>query len=372
MASNGNSADVAIIGAGPIGLEIAVGLKHAGVSYVHFEAGQVGSTLQWWAPGTRFFSSPERIEIAGVPLTLTHQDKATREEYLAYLRGVARQFELRIQTQTRVERVERHGDDEFEIVTSASAHGVGGPAWYRDSPSREHARVAEPGQRWWRARHLILAIGDMHRPRLLDVPGENLSHVSHYLADPHEYFGRRVLIVGGKNSAVEAAIRLHRVGAQVALSYRGSEFDPKRVKYWLKPELEWLISKNRIAFHPRTEVRRIDAEQVELASLDTGECCWRPADHVLLLTGYVQDPTLFKQIGIELTGEEQAPNFDLHTMQTNVPNVYVAGTAAGGSQRRARLFIENSHVHAARIVREIAGVDLPWINREQYLHMEES
>jgi thioredoxin reductase (NADPH) len=208
---------------------------------------------------------------------------------------------------------------------------------------------------------------------MLNVPGEDLPHVSHYLADPHAYFGRRVLIVGGKNSAVEAAIRLYRVGAHVTISYRGHTFDPKRVKYWLRPELEWLIAKGRITFLPSTTVQEINVDHVVLASINgrsaTGSIA---ADDVLLLTGYMQDATLFEQLGVELEGEERAPRHDPGTMQTNVPAAYVAGTAAGGSQRRARLFIENTHVHVQRIVRHIAGADVPWPVESDYAALEES
>jgi thioredoxin reductase (NADPH) len=343
--------DVAIIGAGPIGIELAVALKHAGVRFALIDAGNVGSTFMWWAPGTRFFSSPERIAIAGVPLVTINQEKATREEYLAYLRGIVQQFDLSVMSGTRVKQIEPIGP--------AFALQCGGLV---DSIVREV-----------RAQRLILAIGNMHRPRLIDVPGENLAHISHYLADPHLYFGRRVLIVGGKNSAVEAAIRLYRIGARVTLSYRGEAFDPKRVKYWLRPELEWLIHKGRIAFHPRTLVQAIDGDRVQLCSIDDPAAIREvQVDDVLLLTGYLQDTMLFEQLGIDLECDERAPKHDLHTMQTNVAGVYVAGTAAGGSQKRARLFIENTHVHVQRIVRDIAGVDVPWKVEGDYAALQES
>ncbi len=367
---------VAIVGGGPIGLELAAGLKHAGVDYVHFEAGAIGSTLMWWAPQTRFFSSPERLALADVPLTSIDQAKTSREEYLAYLRGFAQQFDLRVHAHTHVDQIVRR-NGEFELITHASMNGVGGPA-----KVVEHAMgdakpqtAAENNQalQKWRAKHVVLAIGNMHRPRMLNVPGESLPQVSHYLNDSHMYFGSRVLIVGGKNSAVEAALRLYRIGAKVIMSYRGDSFDPKRIKYWLRPELEWLISKKHVEFYPRTLVHQIHPGTVEMIGCDDpNRTISIDADFVLLLTGYVQDTQLFEQLGVELQGDERAPKFDLDTMQTNVPGVYVAGTAAGGSQKRARLFIENSHVHVRRIVKHIAGVDLPWHGDEQYAALEES
>jgi thioredoxin reductase (NADPH) len=361
--------EVAIVGGGPIGLELAAALTHARVSHVQIEAGQIGATFQWWAPQTTFFSSPERIAIAGVPIVSTAQSKSTREDYLAYLRGVVQQFGLAVHSYTRVVGIERRGK-EFELVAKRSRHGVGGPQ--EAGHSRSFA-AAEPSR--FAARHVVLAIGDMHRPRMLGVPGEDLPHVSHFLADPHEYFQRRVLIVGGKNSAVEAAIRLSRAGASVTMSYRGSEFDARRVKYWLRPELLWLIENGRIRFHPRTIVRRITADHVELAgagSEDPSGHLAVDADFVLLLTGYEQDPELFEQSGVELSGAERAPRFDPDTMQTSVPGIFVAGTAAAGSQSRARLFIENTHVHVQRIVRAIAGCQVPWNVDDRFSALQES
>src|SRR5690606_4633776 len=196
-------------------IELAVALKRAGVEYLHVDAGQVGSTMQWWAPGTQFFSSPERIAISGVPLLTANQQKATREEYLSYLRGVVEQFDLEVRTYERVVGIERLAEENKEKETSPG----------KAMPRFEITTRSRRGERRCRARHLVLAIGDMQRPRRLGMPGEDLPHVSHYLQDPHVYFRTDVLIVGGKNSAVEAAIRLYRAGSRVTLSYRGSELD---------------------------------------------------------------------------------------------------------------------------------------------------
>lgn len=367
--------DVAVIGAGPIGLEMAVALKRAGVDYVHFEAGPIGSTMGWWAPGTKYFSSPERIAIAGVPLVVEDEEKATREDYLRYLRQVAAQFELRVRTFERVVGVQRDGEG-FILRSVRSAHGVGGPAEQRRDAGLEAGGGGE--ERLTRVDRLVLAIGNMHLPRLVGVPGEDLPHVSHYLGEPHEYFGRRVVIVGGRNSAVEASIRLYRVGARVTLCQRRLELERERIKYWLLPELEWLIEKGLIGFHAGVEVREIRPGSVVLERTGGGEASGElvdadarsagengdfalgerlevEADAVLLLTGYVQEPELFEALGVELTGPERRPRVDRETMETSVPGVYVAGTATGGSQQRAKVFIENSHEHVERIVRAIAG-----------------
>jgi len=327
--------EVVLVGAGPIGIEMAIALKEAGVDYRHFEAGQVGQTIGWYPRQARFFSSPERIAIAGVPLETPFQEKASREEYLAYLRAVVRQFDLPIRTWERVTKVEGSSGSGFVVRTS-----------------RRSAVFA------WRCRRIILAVGDMASPRRLGIPGEDLPHVSHYFDDPHPYFRERLLIVGGKNSAVEAAIRCHRAGSKVTLSYRKSQFNPKSVKYWLLPEIESFVRQGHIAFHPETVPVRITDTQVTLEGVGRKQAIEVEADFVLLLTGYEADTRLFQMAGVTLEGENKGPVHDPETMETSVPGIYVAGTAAAGTQHQFRLFIENAHIHVDRIVAAITGKPL--------------
>jgi thioredoxin reductase (NADPH) len=329
-----HATDVLIIGAGPIGIELAVALKRAGVDYLHLEAGQIGQTILWYPRQVRFFSSPERIGIAGIPLQTADQTKATREEYLAYLRSVVQHYELRINTHERV--VDLRRDHDGFIVESL--HG--------DDRQR------------YRARRVVLAIGDMHRPNRLHIAGENLPHVSHYFDEPHLYFQKKLLIVGGRNSAVEAAIRCFRAGAHVTLSYRRDSFDEKIIKYWLLPEIKWLIKKGGIHFLPGTQPVHITSTQVHLAKAPdsaAGQDAVVDADFVLLLTGYQMDSTLFKQVGANLAGINESPELDEATMESNIPGLYVAGTAAAGTQINFRLFIENCHSHVEKIAAAITG-----------------
>lgn len=332
--------EVAIVGAGPIGIELAVALKRAGIEYVHFDARQIGYTISWFPPLTRFFSSNERIAIAGVPLLTADQSKASREEYLAYLRAVVLQFQLQIHTYEPVVGIDRV-DEGFLITT----HPAG-------------------GRRTWRARRVVLCTGGTDRPRRLGIPGEDLPHVSHYFGDPHVYFLRRVLIVGGKNSAIEAALRCHYAGARVGLSYRREQLPDKSIKYWLLPEINGLLKENRIEPHLGTVPVRITPTHVTLerkpfGSTAAGERYDVPADFVLLLIGYEQDNSLLRLAGVELAGECLAPVHDERTMQTSVPGVYVAGTAVGGTQNKYTVFIENCHIHVERIVRAIEGAAPP-------------
>lgn len=327
-----NRCDVLIVGAGPIGIELAAALKRAGIDYAHVDAAQIGSTISWYAPHTHFFSSPERIAIAGVPLQTLDQTKATREEYLNYLRTVVQQFDLRIETYQRVTSIVRGDDGTFTVTTAGRTSHT------------------------WRAGNVVLAIGDMHHPRLLGVPGEDLPHVSHYVADPHTYFRRRVLIVGGRNSAIEAAIRCVRVGAEVTLVYRGADLPADHIKFWLLPEIRGMIRDGRVAFHPSTILREI---RTDATILDPGALALEP-DFVLLLTGYEQDSTLFEQAGVALDGPHRRPRHDPNTMETNVPGLFVAGTAVAGTQASGvKAFIETSHVHVDRIVAALTGARPP-------------
>jgi thioredoxin reductase (NADPH) len=200
----------------------------------------------------------------------------------------------------------------------------------------------------------------MAGPRLLGIPGEDLPHVSHYFPGPHTYFRTRLLIVGGRNSAVEAALRCWRAGAEVALSYRREDFNWERIKPHLSGDLRDRIAKGEITFYPRTVPTRITAEQVELAAVDAdltpnGQRIRHAADFVLLATGFTADANLFEQLGVVLQGTERAPIFDPQTMETDVPGLYVAGTAAGGTQDRFTYFISTSHDHVARIATHLTG-----------------
>jgi thioredoxin reductase (NADPH) len=320
--------DVAIIGAGPLGIELHIALQRAGISVTHVDSRQIGGTIAWWAPGTRWFSSPERIAIAGVPLISPTGEKTTREEYLAYLRAVVEQFDLPIFTHTRINSITRQQDGTFTL----------------HSPEKT-----------FQSRRVVLATGGTELPNKLNIPGEDLPHVSHYLGDPHEYFRKRVLIVGGKNSAVEAALRIYRAGAHVAFSYHRPEIEKERIKYWLYPEFSSLLKSGVIAPYLNTAPVKITSSAVTLKMQDSHLTTSVPARFVLLLTGYRADMTLFSQLGVELSGEGQVPTFNPDTMETNVKNVYVAGTASAGTQRSYKIFLENCHFHCDKIVAHLLG-----------------
>jgi thioredoxin reductase (NADPH) len=310
---------VAIIGAGPIGLELAVALKRADIDYIQLDAAQIGATMQWYPLEMVFHSNAERLAIAGVPIQVPDQQKIKREEFLAYLRAVVQQFDLKIRTYERVESARRLEDGTFELETSKDVYHV---------------------------RNVVVAIGAMHAPKLLGIPGEDLPHVTHYFRDPHTYFNQKLLIIGGRNSAIEAAVRCQRAGAHVTISYRRDDFDATSVKFWLLPEIRSMIRDQRVRFLPRTTALEIRRDTVVLDPVGEVE-----ADFVLALTGYRQDTSLFEMLGVDLQGADRRPLFDEATMETNVPGVFAAGTAIAGSPvERVRIIVEDCHVHVPRIV----------------------
>jgi thioredoxin reductase (NADPH) len=329
--------DVAIIGAGPIGVETAIAMQRAGADYILFEANQIGHAISKWPPRTRFFSSNEHVALAGVPVQNVSQQSITGERYLAYLRMLVEMFDLNLHLYEPVSGLEKAGDH-FSLTTQPRG-----------------------GETHYRARHVVLTTGGMARPNLIDVPGEELPHVTHYFPGPHPYFRTRVLIVGGKNSAMEAALRCWRGGARaVAISYRRPELNYERIKPHLAVDMQDRLRKGEIDFFGGTLPVKITPTHVTLAATDdgvtpNGATTQHAADFVILATGFVADMSLFRQAGATLLGREQAPKHDAETMETDVPGLYVAGTAVGGTQFKFKHFISTTHDHVAKVVRAITG-----------------
>ncbi len=326
--------DVIIIGAGPIGLETTALLQEGGLDVQCVDAGPIGGTIySLFPPDTRFFSSPERISIAGMDLQLPEQEKASREDYLSYLRSVVNSKQLNVRT--------------FETVIDAEYEAG---QWSVTTRSRSGDSTIR------RAPHVVLAIGGTHDVRRLGVQGENLPHVDHHLGDPHRFFGRRVVIVGGKNSAAEAALRCWRVNADVTIVHRDDALH-ERVKYWIRPEVEALIKEGRIKACFNSTIEDIQTDGVTAATPEGPRHI--PCDDVLLMIGYVQDPILFNLFGVDLEGPQSSPVHDPVTMRTNREGIFVAGTAVAGTQQRFKTYIENAHVHAGRISAAILGTPPP-------------
>jgi thioredoxin reductase (NADPH) len=324
------------VGAGPIGLETAAVLVDQGHEVLVVDAGAVGETIaRWFPPNTRFFTSPERLALRGLPVASTTQEKTTGEEYLAYLRAFVTERGLTVSTFTQVVAIGGSSGDFTVIVRNI---------WGREIDLRVGV--------------IVLATGGTAHPRRLGVPGEDLPGVHRELGDPHRYFSRRVLVVGGRNSAAESALRLYRVGAQVSMVHRTAELHP-RVKHWIRPEVESLLDEGAIRRLMPREVVRIDPGQVVLREPDAGATQTVAVDDVLLQIGYTADPHIFELAGVPLVGPRREPEHDPHTMATAVPGIFVVGTASAGTQERFEVFIENSHQHADRVAAAMAGRPAP-------------
>ncbi|MDP6479891.1 MAG: NAD(P)-binding domain-containing protein [Phycisphaerales bacterium] len=335
---------VLIIGAGPIGLEVGFFLREVGIEAINVDAGGIGHTIsRLFPPATRFFSSPERLAIAGMDCPVPTQEKITGEEYLAYLRSVVVTRSLAVRT--------------FHRMTNATAVDGGFEVTLIEPSRLEHRLQADT---------IVIACGGTHRPRQLGIPGEDLGHVSSELGDPHRFFQRRVLIVGGRNSAVESSLRCWRAHAEVALSHRGEGIS-ERVKYWLRPEVISLIEEGRIAAWMPSRPVAIEPGRVVLEWIGSGERFNVEADDVLLQIGYEQDDTLFRIFGVQCEGEQHAPFFNPETMETNVPGVFVAGTAVAGTQQRFKAYIETSHGHGPRIAAALTGAAPPKVDEVRVL-----
>jgi thioredoxin reductase (NADPH) len=195
----------------------------------------------------------------------------------------------------------------------------------------------------------VLATGYYDHPNVLGIPGEDLPHVSHYYSDPHLYYRKRVVVVGGKNSAAEAALDLHRAGARVTLVHRGEAMGDS-IKYWVKPDIDNRISEGSITGLFRTSVRSITPTVLHVVS--PGGPGALPADAVFLLTGYHPDWALLESAGVQIDADHRVARYDPETLETNVPNLFLAGGVVSGRDAPP-VFIENGRAHGEKIVRTL-------------------
>src|SRR5687768_2014302 len=279
-----------IVGGGPIGLACAISARRRGVDALVIDAGAIVNSIVRYPVQMGFFTTPELLEIGGHPLVCA-AGKPTREEALMYYRGVVRAERIRVSTYARLVSASRDG----RIV--CETEGIRGPE--RMTCDR-----------------LVLATGYYDNPRPLGVLGEELPHVSHYFDEAHRSIGLDVVVIGGKNSAAEAALLLFRAGARVTLVYRGTVFPPS-LKYWVRPDLENRIAAGEIGARLGSVVERITPRTVVIRGPDGEESL--PADRVFALIGYRPDTDLFRRIGIEIDDATGRPTHDTTTLETNVP-----------------------------------------------------
>jgi len=319
--------DVIIVGAGPSGLATAIACKHFGLDYLVLEQGSLVDAIARFPINMVFFTTPELMEIGGIPLT-TPYEKPTRPEALRYYRKVVDTFQLQVSLYEEVLGVQppSNGDEPF-VIDTRTTRGV--------------TRTRE-------ARNVVLAMGYYNQPNMLNVPGEDLPHVTHFYKEAHQYYRQRVVIVGGKNSAAEAALEIHRAGGHVTMVHRGPGFG-ESVKYWVKPDIQNRVNEGSIAAHFNARVVEIRPTEVVL---DTGATI--PAEAVLLLTGYRADADFMRRIGIEIHDDTMSPKYNVDTYETNVPGLFVAGGQLAG-KRTGTVFIENGRFHGEVIAKTLAS-----------------
>ncbi|MEO7102810.1 MAG: YpdA family putative bacillithiol disulfide reductase [Gemmatimonadaceae bacterium] len=315
--------DTIIAGGGPIGLACALSARRCGIDPLIVEAGAIAESIVRYPIGMGFFTTPELLEIGGHPFVSVGQ-KPTREEALKYYRGVVRADGLRVQTYTRLLNASRNGDVITCTLQTAS------------------------GESTIDCKRLVLATGYFGEPNLMDVPGESLPFVHHYFDEPHLSFGLDVVVIGGRNSAVEAALELFRAGARVTLVYRGTAFQPS-VKYWVKPDIENRIAAKEISSRLGANVLRIEPGAVVIRNAQDVEEKLH-ADRVYALTGFRADFALFRKLGIELEPDTERATVNPDTLESNVPGIYMAGSIVAG-RFTSGIFIENGRFDGDKIFR---------------------
>jgi thioredoxin reductase (NADPH) len=323
------------VGAGPSGLATAIAAKQHGLEYAVIEKGVLVNSIFNFPTHMVYFTTPELLEIGGLPL-VTPFEKPTRLESLRYYRRVVDTYGIQASFHREVTGIARQGD--VFVVTTASVP----PGSHRANGSEDRAS--------WHARAVVLAIGYYDIPNSLGVPGEQLPHVSHYYKEPHPYYRQRVVVVGGKNSAAEAALELFRAGAHVTLVHRRATLGDS-IKYWVRPDIENRIKEGSIAARFETHVVEI---RPDVVVVDRGGVRDEiPANAVLLLTGYRPDVDLMRRAGVRCDAETLAPELNPETFETNVPNLFIAGGAVAG-RNTGSIFIENGRFHGERIIKVLA------------------
>ena len=318
--------DAVIVGAGPTGLACAIELKQRGLRAAVFDKGCLLNSIYNYPTHMTFFTTPELLEIGGIPMT-SIGEKPTRTEALKYYRRVAEHFELEIHQYEKVERIEGE-DGGFTVRTTD--------------------RLGCPRQ--YGARKAILATGYYDLPNRLDVPGESLPKVIYYYREPHPYYDCDVAVIGAKNSAAIAALELHWSGARVTLIHRGEGISD-HVKYWIKPNIENRIKSGEIKGYFHSRLLEIQPDSIAVATPD-GEVRLKN-DIVFAMIGYHPDTEFLAAHGILFDPATERPYTDPETLESHRKGVYLAGVIVAGMHTN-EIFIENGRFHGQKIAEAIA------------------
>jgi thioredoxin reductase (NADPH) len=318
--------DIICIGAGPTGLATAIEAKRTGMRPLVIDKACLCNSIFHYPVNMAFFTTPELLEIGDLPLVCA-AEKPTRVEALKYYRRAAEHYALELRLYERVLRVDGR-DGNFTVVTTT---GKGTEQRYQ-------------------GKKIAVATGYYDLPNQLGVPGEDLPHVSHYYTEPHEFWNQDVVVIGGKNSAAEAALDLYRNGARVTLVHRNKELGAT-IKYWVRPDIENRIKAGQVKALFETRVKRITKEEVVVENGDGEKRL--PARRVFALTGYHPDFTFIESLGVRLDPESRKPALDPNTLESNVAGIHLAGVVIGG-RHTGEIFIENGRFHGKQIIQALA------------------
>ncbi|WP_010095948.1 YpdA family putative bacillithiol disulfide reductase [Ornithinibacillus scapharcae] len=316
---------VIIVGAGPCGLACSIALQNEEIDALILEKGNVVNSIYHYPTHQTFFSSSEKLEIGGIPF-ITERQKPVRNQALAYYRNVTERLKLRVNSFEKVMTVRR--EDQKFIVTTIEESGE---------------------EKQYEANFVVFATGYYDQPNYMNVPGENLPKVKHYFKEGHPYYNKNVTVIGGKNSAVDAALELHKAGANITVLYRGETYS-KSIKPWILPDFDSLVRKDIIKMVFHAHVKKITDDYVYYTVQDREEKIAN--DFVFAMTGYRPNFDLIKSIGVQFNEENGKPLYDEATYETNVNGVFVAGVVAAGNNNN-EIFIENGRFHGAQIAKAI-------------------
>ena len=323
--------DLLIVGGGPCGLAAAISAQRVGLVPLVIEGSAVVSTITHYPTYVRFFSTAEKLSLGDLPFVVA-TEKPSRRDALAYYRAVVRHFRIPLRQYERVSAIERDSD-----------------AFVVHSDSRAL------GEQRTRAKAVVVATGYFGSPNYLRVPGEDLPHVTHIYREGHEAFDQDVVVVGGGNSAAEAALDLWRSGARVTLVHFGPTFD-KKIKPWVLPDFLNREKEGSIAARWDSRVKKIERNAVVIASA-RGEERLR-ADQVYIMTGFAPNTDLLRAAGVPIDPVTGIPRHDPETLETSVPNLFIAGVVVAGFDAN-KVFIENGRYHGDKIVARILGKQAP-------------
>jgi thioredoxin reductase (NADPH) len=296
------SFDLIIIGAGPAGLSAAYAAAHEGLRYLVIEKGTIANTIRQYPVGRTLFSTPNELEMFSGALKPC-REKPTREELLSHYIHFVLDNDLKF------------NDGEEVIDAQILADGF----------------LIRTGKSEYHAARVLFAIGAMAHPRRLNIPGEELPKVHHLFIEPYAYIRKDALVVGGGNSAAEAALFLSEEGARTTLAIWREDWenrDPKAgaMKHWVRTPLDQEVAAGRLRVILYKDIVKITERDVTLTT-EEGETLTIANDVTFVLIGSDADLTLLKKLGVKTESGKltEIPVYDPETFETNVRGLYVAG-----------------------------------------------